>query len=242
MSSYSSSPTVPIEKLDYKYVEGCDDVNELKDILSVLESGKEGHFPDLTRAAERKLLDVMPKKDKSKFLAIKYGPSREDEQNALCGLNAWLDSINDCDSNLKTKVEKIEKRNLPPVRGSASRRDEDEEEHILESKALSPQNKKRMDPKAKPFKDYYREWESYDVDGELNKIEELQDSEDTKMKEIQHRRRREHTFRELSKLNMKADEIENMSNMSRRVISENERRKGNESFKAKDFEEAVLYV
>ena len=33
---------MPVEHLDYDYVANCDDVQQLRDILAVLESGKEG--------------------------------------------------------------------------------------------------------------------------------------------------------------------------------------------------------
>jgi sperm-associated antigen 1 len=247
MSSKSEGiPKVPIENLDYKYVERCEDVDELKDIVTVLESGKEGYFPDLVRAAEKKLLDVMGSKERSKYLAMKYGPSDEDKQGALCDLSSWLDSINACDRELSEKGN-AGKRNLPPIRGSNENDEDDDDQEVTvkeETKSLSPKMKNfQRDTKAKPFKQYYREWEKYDVDRELNRIQEIQESQDTKTKEeaeIQ-RRRREHMIRELSKLNMKPDEIERLSETERKVISENERRKGNESFKAGDFEEAVLY-
>ena len=37
----SDLPDVPIEKLDYKYLETCEDVEELRDIVAVLESGRD---------------------------------------------------------------------------------------------------------------------------------------------------------------------------------------------------------
>ena len=61
----SDLPDVPIEKLDYKYLETCEDVEELRDIVAVLESGREGHFPDLNRAAEKKKKDRRYGKDPS---------------------------------------------------------------------------------------------------------------------------------------------------------------------------------
>ena len=40
-------PDVPVESMDYAYVEKCSDLQELKDIYEVLTSGKEGRYPDL---------------------------------------------------------------------------------------------------------------------------------------------------------------------------------------------------
>ena len=39
---------IDVEKLDYSYVEQCNDVSELKDILAVLKSGKEGRYPHVS--------------------------------------------------------------------------------------------------------------------------------------------------------------------------------------------------
>jgi hypothetical protein len=39
---------VDIDMMDFSYVEACDDWQKLYKILSVLKSGKEGHFPDVS--------------------------------------------------------------------------------------------------------------------------------------------------------------------------------------------------
>lgn len=45
----AKSTGVQVEMLDYDYVEKCNDVKELKAILSVLQSGKEGHYPHVSK-------------------------------------------------------------------------------------------------------------------------------------------------------------------------------------------------
>jgi len=44
----AKSTGVQVEMLDYDYVEKCNDVKELKAILSVLQSGKEGYYPHVS--------------------------------------------------------------------------------------------------------------------------------------------------------------------------------------------------
>ena len=51
---------VPVEHLDYEYVEKCSDVKELVAILQLLRSGKEGRYAHLEQYVETRLLDVMP--------------------------------------------------------------------------------------------------------------------------------------------------------------------------------------
>ena len=39
--------TIPIDHLDYAYVNKCEDYKELGSILALLKSGREGHYPDV---------------------------------------------------------------------------------------------------------------------------------------------------------------------------------------------------
>ena len=39
--------SVDIEWLDFDYINSCTDLNRLKNIYSVLKSGKEGHYPEV---------------------------------------------------------------------------------------------------------------------------------------------------------------------------------------------------
>ena len=47
--------SVPIEMLDYAYVESCTDVKLLQKILAVLKSDKEGLYPDVSVILLKKL-------------------------------------------------------------------------------------------------------------------------------------------------------------------------------------------
>lgn len=39
---------IEIEMLDYDFIRGCSDTKLLTDIVSVLKSGKEGYYPDVS--------------------------------------------------------------------------------------------------------------------------------------------------------------------------------------------------
>lgn len=56
---------IPIDHLDFKYVNSCKNVKELEHILHILQSGQEGHYPDLIKSTEARLLHLNPH---SKFL------------------------------------------------------------------------------------------------------------------------------------------------------------------------------
>ena len=49
---------VPIEHLDYAYVERCESSKELMAILSYLKSGKEGRYDHLEKTVEARLLGM----------------------------------------------------------------------------------------------------------------------------------------------------------------------------------------
>lgn len=51
---------IPINHLDFKYIEECDDAREMEKILHILRSNEEGYFPDLTTCAENKLRQLKP--------------------------------------------------------------------------------------------------------------------------------------------------------------------------------------
>ncbi|KNE70864.1 hypothetical protein AMAG_14969 [Allomyces macrogynus ATCC 38327] len=47
-----------VERLDYGYVRTATDLLELKKLLAVLRSGKEGLYPDLERAFEERIVEL----------------------------------------------------------------------------------------------------------------------------------------------------------------------------------------
>ena len=49
-----------ISHLDYTFVANCNDVKELKKLLRILKSGKEGYYADLERAFEKRIETLDP--------------------------------------------------------------------------------------------------------------------------------------------------------------------------------------
>lgn len=56
---------IPINHLDFDYIKSCENVKEIERIVTILKSGEEGYYPDLTNCAMTKLKLLSPK---SKFL------------------------------------------------------------------------------------------------------------------------------------------------------------------------------
>lgn len=46
---------IPIDNLDFTYVQNCGNIVEIERILEILRSGEEGYYPDLTKSTELRL-------------------------------------------------------------------------------------------------------------------------------------------------------------------------------------------
>ena len=92
---------------------------------------------------------------------------------------------------------------------------------------------------AKPFKQYYNDWEKFDVEGELSKIQVVEDDarSSVEAEERARERRRALRLKELAELGMADIDVDQLSVTERAVAALNEKRKGNECFKAGEFEE-----
>lgn len=116
------SSEVLIEMLDYDYIEQCDDLKLMKGIVSILQSGKEGSFPDLLKKAEDKLFLLLPKKEQEKLLRMKTQASPVEIRNAENDIFKWQNEITSLDKNMKSKLisnTRIsnDRNKIPPVRG-----------------------------------------------------------------------------------------------------------------------------
>lgn len=60
MSSLLKKYDIPINHLDFDYIKSCGNVKEIERIVTVLKSGEEGYYPDLTACALEKLKALKP--------------------------------------------------------------------------------------------------------------------------------------------------------------------------------------
>lgn len=116
---------VTVDMLDYKYVEECTDAKKLKQVLTVLKSGKDGFYPELIQATEEKLLVLLPAKERQQVMRMKAQVSPAEICEAESGLSAWQSKIVGADKELSSVSKSSEmkppvSKRLPPVRGSAS--------------------------------------------------------------------------------------------------------------------------
>jgi tetratricopeptide (TPR) repeat protein len=94
-------PDVAVDKLDYAYVDKCESAGELKDILRVLQSGKEGRWYDLEKHVEARLVSLLPAKERRLWLAQHSEPSRGDVEAAALELEGVLLGLRSADAALR---------------------------------------------------------------------------------------------------------------------------------------------
>lgn len=280
-------PEVPIDHLDFDFVKDCDDHKQLRDILAILESGKEGHYPELIQTTLDKLLSVMPAKEKKLFLALRSKPSAAAEDEAKSDLSAWIGEISKADAAVAQKAAARTTSGLENGNGNGNGGDESE---IFGSPAnrpapgnaaasnrvpvrnsvgasLAPVVKQQLgsstaslhsdvsqpkwteakpDPKSRDFKSYYDDWDKFDPDeaiGQLDQEEEAAQKKRLKLQQQQEARLQAEADARavrMTELGISLDPTL-MTEEEIKFTSEREKRKGNECFKANEFEDSILY-
>uniref|UniRef100_A0A8C5Q2U0 Sperm associated antigen 1 n=1 Tax=Leptobrachium leishanense TaxID=445787 RepID=A0A8C5Q2U0_9ANUR len=210
---------IPISHLDYRFIETCTDVKHLQKILHILRSGEEGKYPDLTAFCERQIEKHAPRsralrKDKPPATAADF--SWEEWRDIDSDFKDWLTNI-----KLKDQQQSSLPSNadcLPPVRAytcSSIKKPEGKEDNVKKCKI--PRN--------------YSEWDRFDVDKEISKIEESSEEK------VQSKPVLNPSISELKK----TVDTAGLSQVQISFTANREKEKGNEAFRSGDYEEAVSY-
>mmetsp|Transcript_72932 Transcript_72932/g.207816 ORF Transcript_72932/g.207816 Transcript_72932/m.207816 type:complete len:342 (+) Transcript_72932:188-1213(+) len=176
---------VTVEMMDYAFVDECQDAALLRGILAKLKSGDEGFYPHLNAHVEKKLMSLLPEKERKKIARLKSGPDPAEEAEAEADLMSWTAQIKKEDETLTASAARdtsLTERVLPPVRGANG---------VVAPKRRKPKPKKKPEPelpKKTPAshvhtaKDYFNNWDKYDVDAEEKRIEEVDKENDAQAK------------------------------------------------------------
>lgn len=274
-------PEVPVDELDFDFVRKCEDHNKLRDILTILESGKEGHYPELIQLTIDRLLECMPAKEKKLFLALRTPPSATEEDAARNDLSDWIGQISQTDAAVAKAASSREgpapsgeifaeetesagyiyagRSTKVPVRNQGHAGAESGDSgvrqqlgsskaslHGAEAEAEPKWTAAKPDPKARDFKSYYNDWDKFDPDAELDKMDEADQEAERQRRERQlQQQQRLQAEAEARKVRMTELGISldptMMTEEEIQFTSEREKRKGNECFKANEFEDAILY-
>ncbi|XP_045878153.1 sperm-associated antigen 1 isoform X1 [Meles meles] len=214
---------IPVEHLDFKYIEKCSDVKHLEKILCVLRSGEEGYYPELTEFCENRLKGLAPasralRKDKPAATAASF--TAEEWEKIDGDIKSWVSEIKKDENKMhfhETETSPATEDHLPPVRGSNSR------VHISKEKYSNSRRPKKKIPRD------YAEWDKFDVEKECSKIDE-----DYKEKTIVNNKSH------LSKIETRIDTA-GLTEKEKTFLATHEKEKGNEAFNSGDYEEAVMY-
>lgn len=110
---------IDIKKLDYSYIETCENEKELEKIYKILLSNEEGYYPDLTETAKRRLATVKPN---SKCLrgeehVLKRSSMEAELQDKVqCEIDNFLKAVT-VDEDEKSDIKVQLELPLIPIRG-----------------------------------------------------------------------------------------------------------------------------
>ena len=179
-----SEATVQDEMMDFEYVRNCKDVNVLKAILKRLRDGKDGYYPDLIKATESRIMDVLPMKEKKKIEMLSKTASIKDIQEAESELMNWQATISTRDKSLITTSSGSNSKDIftvsrgvhVPIRGAKPSGGGAKESSRSSSTTGTAETKDN-----KRISGYdFRAWETFDVDAAVSAV----DIEDEKRQEI----------------------------------------------------------
>ncbi|XP_067008314.2 RNA polymerase II-associated protein 3 isoform X2 [Anabrus simplex] len=182
---------IPIDHLTFEYLEKCNDPRELERIVKILRSGEEGSYPDLLKSFETKLARVMPG---SRLLKVSQTAVTTRDN----GYDFYMKTINEIKEfrreaelfreEVKNKPRRCVLEELPPVRSPGKITFSQREGKTEEPKKLRTEPKKLKSG----IQRNYSEWEKYDVDRELVRM----DIEEERARERSERKQKQKPVKE----------------------------------------------
>ncbi|CAL4247643.1 unnamed protein product, partial [Meganyctiphanes norvegica] len=110
-----------ITDLDYGTIGEVDDVRKLERIIKVLRSGEEGHYPDLIKFSEKRLMHLKPESRLLREEQCALHPcdlSKNEREQLHNEMKEWNSKVRELEAEL-TRYEVIRKP-PPPVRQPAA--------------------------------------------------------------------------------------------------------------------------
>jgi tetratricopeptide (TPR) repeat protein len=228
---------VNVEMLDYGFVEKCGDRDLLRAIVARLKSGKDGRYPDLERAAEERLLQLLPDTERKKILCLRAEPTVQEREEAEESIDDFVKRMGGAGdiTDVGGGIPPVRRRHLPSVRGSHSQAEPQNTEGARSSASSS--STQRLGAYDFPA------WEKFDVDAAERALDEeekeREDAGRTARANLE-LKRAERRRKELEQMaaSLKADE---MTPLERREAAKREIFKGKECYCAEEWEQAHLH-
>ncbi|XP_077432424.1 sperm-associated antigen 1 [Vanacampus margaritifer] len=216
-SSDCKSQKIPVEHLDYDYIDKCKDAKYLERILLLLRSGKEGIYPHLIEFCASRLEKLNPLSRalrKKNPVATSSNLPANEWSKIVDDLRIWQDESKATETSLKKQLmfEDVVDPKMPPIRGSNC---------SVPLSGKSARKQKCITPRD------YREWDKFDVEKECQKIDgDVIQNDQSPIPNA-------HPTTKVDSSSLTAE--------VRHLLAEREKDKGNEAFRANDYEEAVAY-
>ncbi|XP_043600833.1 RNA polymerase II-associated protein 3 isoform X2 [Bombus pyrosoma] len=221
---------IPVEHLSYEYISECAGAKKLERIVTILRSGEEGHYPDLLKHAEERLSVIKP----TSIILRKSEPILK--RNML-----EPNEYKEIDKDIKNWMSEMQIRERDLEEGKTTILDLLLAPDIRQFKEQSvKKNSVRNSRSAKSRQIAscdYAAWDKYDVDTELNKMDIQDEQQKVEAKRLQ---QKQNEIIEKNKL--KKHSIINKAALTGTeldVMAKQEKEKGNEAFRAGDYEEAL---
>nr|CCA14280.1 conserved hypothetical protein [Albugo laibachii Nc14] len=225
--------------LDYDYISKCMDLDELKGILSMLKSGKEGRYPHLEEFTETKILSVLPVDERNRIIQMKCEPSELQVQEEVDGLTSWVEKMHTkCKLLDAKKPSNLRPRYVPPVRNSEPKVEFPQDHTNLRDERSTTGRAHERAIHASDF----RSWQCYDVEEALKEIDEddLYRKDRAEKKQEVLRQREEDRKKQLASLPAYI-KIRDLTVEERKIYADEEKQKGNEYYKVGEMENSLLY-
>ncbi|CAL8338826.1 unnamed protein product [Gadus morhua 'NCC'] len=216
---------VPVEHLDYGYIEKCKNVKHLEKILRVLRSGEEGVYPHLNQFCEDRVKSLDPTSRalrKEQPVATAASLPTEEWSQIREDLQRWQEESKDLEALMlqPSIFHGIGNENVPPVRGT----------NISVPLGQNPASKAKNKPPKRALPLDYKDWDKYDVDKECEMIDGSESKKDpAPVINSGH-----------VKIRTRVD-VTTLTEKEKLLMASREKDKGNEAFRAKGYEEAVAY-
>mmetsp|Transcript_87739 Transcript_87739/g.183413 ORF Transcript_87739/g.183413 Transcript_87739/m.183413 type:complete len:510 (+) Transcript_87739:94-1623(+) len=240
---------IKLEDIDFDKVKECKDKKVLKRYIELIE--KDGnYFTDLLEAVKRRLQEVAPK---DYFLLYPAPTSESEVAEAMRDILEWEANVKETDAALRGAKKKTNQDQIweapkacrVPIRGQEATVTRPNLQKAEPQSRLSAEEsaaeRERFARDKSNMKDYYRAWDSVDVDHMEEEMErEEQEQEEAKRRHFEELKQQQDEANAMTSI-----ELENLPTdvpeAHRRYMADSEKEKGNEAFYSKDYEEAEAY-
>lgn len=213
---------IPVEFLDFEYINTCNDSKTIENIVKILRSGEEGFYPQLTEHAEKKLMKLQPSSKlfrKETKLLTKECLDDEERKKLDEDIENWMKEMKEIDE----KVQDLQPKSKPevPIRKCKS---------VVASQENAP---KKSVERIKSTD--YNKWDKFDADAAIMKID-LQEERQCEL--VAHKNKKNLEKTKLIE-EIVDEEVECLSEFEKDHLSTKYKEKGNECFKSKEYDEAI---